>query len=140
LDMEIKFLTEDNYKNNESGLADHDIMRWKQVNKRFSRDERFILVDKIKQDIKLLLERDPELKSQIEAKLIAQNRWKDNLDAEEEIFKDIIEKLHPIYGKNWKNWVLEQTLFCDKEIWDHLTNEWFNFNAQWFHYSSDETE
>jgi hypothetical protein len=27
LDMEIKFLTEDNYKNNESGLADHDIMR-----------------------------------------------------------------------------------------------------------------
>ena len=140
LDMEIKFLTEDNYKNNESGLADHDIMRWKQVNKRLSRDERFILVDKIKQDIKLLLERDPELKSQIEAKLIAQNRWKDNLDAEEEIFKDIIEKLHPIYGKNWKNWVLEQILFCDKEIWDHLINEWFNFNADWFHYSSDETE
>ena len=137
LDMEIKFLTEENYQNNEYGLASHDIMRLKQVNKRLSRDEHFIIADKIKQEIRLLFERKPELKAQIEAKLIAQNRWKDNLDAEKEIYRDITDKLVIIRGKYWENW-FEPTIFCDKEIWDHLKHEWFHFSAESFHYSNDE--
>jgi hypothetical protein len=27
----------------------------------------------------------------------------------------------------WENW-LEPTIFCDKEIWTHLKNEWFTYS------------
>jgi hypothetical protein len=74
LPTEIKFLTKDNYESNERGLAHHDIMRLKQNIQLRCRDEKFILADKIKREIELLLRRNPELKSQIESELNANNR------------------------------------------------------------------
>ncbi len=127
LPMEIKFLTKENYENNERGLAHHDIMRLKQNIQLRCRDEKFILADKIKREIELLLWRNPELKSQVEAQLIDNNRWRDNIDASEEIYKDIINNLSVLKYWEWENW-LEPTIFCDKEIWTHLKNEWFNYS------------
>jgi hypothetical protein len=49
-------------------------MRLKQNIQLWCRDEKFILADKIKREIELLLRRNPELKSQIESELIANNR------------------------------------------------------------------
>ncbi len=127
LPMEIKFLTRENYENNERGLAHHDIMRLKQNIQLRCRDEKFILADKIKREIELLLRRNPELKTQVEAQLIDNNRWRDNIDASEEIYKDIINNLSVLKYWEWENW-LEPTIFCDKEIWTHLKNEWFNYS------------
>lgn len=127
LPMEIKFLTKENYENNERGLAHHDIMRLKQNIQLRCRDAKFILADKIKREIELLLRRNPELKSQIEADLIANNRGRDNTDAAEEIYKDIKNGLITIKGEYWENW-FEPTIFCDKEIWGHLKEEWFTYS------------
>jgi len=127
LPMEIKFLTKENYENNERGLAHHDIMRLKQNIQLRCRDEKFILADKIKREIELLLQRNPELKSQVEAQLIDNNRWRDNIDAAEEIYKDITNNLSVLKYWEWENW-LEPTIFCDKEIWTHLKNEWFSYS------------
>lgn len=127
LPTEIKFLTKDNYENNERGLAHHDIMRLKQNIQLRCRDEKFILADKIKREIELLLRRNPELKSQIESELNANNRWRDNVDAFEEIYKDIKNNLVVLKYWEWEDW-LEPTVFCDKEIWAHLKNEWFAYS------------
>lgn len=127
LPTEIKFLTKDNYESNERGLAHHDIMRLKQNIQLRCRDEKFILADKIKWEIELLLRRNPELKSQIESELNANNRWRDNVDAAEEIYKDIKNNLVILKYWEWENW-LEPTVFCDKEIWTHLKNEWFAYS------------
>lgn len=128
LPIEIKFLTKDNYENNERGLAHHDIMRLKQNIQLRCRDEKFILADKIKREIELLLQKNPELKSQIESELIDNNRWKDNIDASEEIYKDITNGLVVLKYWEWENG-LEPTIFCDKEIWTHLKNEWFTYSS-----------
>ncbi len=128
LPMEIKFLTKDNFEGNEHWLAHHDIMRLKQNIQLWCRDEKFILADKIKREIELLLRRNPELKSQIESELIANNRWRDNVDAAEEIYKDIKNNLVVLKYWEWENW-LEPTIFCDKEIWTHLKNEWFSYSV-----------
>lgn len=127
LPMEIKFLTKENYENNERGLAHHDIMRLKQNIKLRCRDEKFILADKIKREIELLLQKNPELKAQIESELIANNRGSDNTDAAEEIYKDIQGNLFTIKGEYGENW-FEPTIFCDKEIWKHLKNGWFTYS------------
>ena len=136
LNVEYKFITEDIYNNNEHGLSDHDIYDLAKSNQLQSRDEKFILAAKLKQEINLLLEKRPDLKAEIEAKLTAENRWKDNIDAAEKIYKDITSKLVIIRGKYWENW-FEPTLFCDKIIWEHLKNAWFNFSAEWFHYPNN---
>lgn len=128
LPIEIKFLTKDNFENNEHGLAHHDIMRLKQNIQLRCRDEKFILADKIKREIELLLKRNPELKSQIESELIDKNRWKDNIDASEEIYKDITNGLVILKYWEWENW-LEPTIFCDKEIWTRLKNESFTYSS-----------
>lgn len=127
LPMEIKFLTKENYENNERGLAHHDIMRLKQNIQLRCRDQKFILADKIKREIELLLRRNPELKSQIEADLIANNRGRDNTDAAEEIYKDIKNGLFTVKVEYWENW-FEETIFCDKEIWKHLKEEAFTYS------------
>jgi hypothetical protein len=49
-------------------------MRLKQNIQLRCRDEKFILADKIRREIELLLQRNPELKSQVEAQLIDNNR------------------------------------------------------------------
>lgn len=137
LDVEIKFVTEDMYKNNEYGLSRHDIYEIKRNAQWSSRGEHFILAHKLRQEIDLLLERKPDIKAEIEAKLITENRWKDDIGAAEKIYKDITDNLVIIWGKYWENW-FEPTIFCDKEIWDHLKHEWFHFSAESFHYSNDE--
>ena len=140
LDIEIKIMTEENYKNNETGMTSHDIMRLNQDNEFLSRTSHFLMADRIKHEIKLLLEKRPDLKSQIEAKLIAENHWKDDIDVEEKIYNDIIDNLVIIRGKYWKDWNLEPLLFCYKEVWNRLSHAWFNFSAEWFHYDNEENK
>lgn len=125
--IEIKFLTRENYENNERWLAHHDIMRLKQNIKQRCRDIKFVLAEKIKREIELLLRKNPGLKSQIESDLIANNRGKDNLDAAEEIYKDIKSNLVILKYWEWENW-LEPTVFCDKEIWTSLKNAEFTYS------------
>ncbi len=139
LPVEMKFTTKDIYENNERWLSHHGVYDLAKSDQLQSRDEKFILADKLRQEIYLLLQREPELKAQIEAKLANEDRWKNNINAAEELYNRTIEKLVTVRAKYGENWC-EPTLFCNRIIWDHLKNAWFGYSAEGFHYDDEESK
>ena len=125
--IELKFLVKWNAEKNEQWLQDHRIMRLKQQITLRSRDEKHVSANKIKYEMNLLLQ-DEKLRKQIQEQIKESTRlWEDLETPEEVLYRDLTKNLIVVKYEKTKKW-MEASEFCDKDIWENLESNWYEYD------------